>query len=212
LTPEQSVKAVELCKKYGFKVGGTFIIGSPDETKEEMMETLEFAKKLDLNKFGAYILVPYPGTPVWKSALEKGKVSEDMDFSLLKKDEDFSIENYFDSIENEFIALGRKVEIYKKEKKGQSQVESAFLKDNTEIYNIQFQTETSIKIKLEVDKDPPLFFQTEHKLLLLPFSFMTRCLTLSGLSAGKMHAFLFRKCRNSTGKNKCIISSWYPDS
>jgi predicted nucleotidyltransferase component of viral defense system len=137
------------------------------------------------------------------------RFSEDMDFSLLKKDEDFSIENYFDSIENEFKALGRKVEIYKKEKKGQSHVESAFLKDNTDIYNIQFLTEPSIKIKLEVDKDPPLFFQTEHKLLLLPFSFMTRCLTLSGLFAGKMHAFLFRIWRNRVKGRDWYDFEWY---
>jgi len=137
------------------------------------------------------------------------RFSEDMDFSLLKKDEDFSIENYFDSIENEFKALSRKVEIYKKEKKGQSQVESAFLKDNTDIYNIQFQTEPSIKIKLEVDKDPPLLFQTEHKLLLLPFSFMTRCLTLSGLFAGKMHAFLFRIWRNRVKGRDWYDFEWY---
>jgi len=137
------------------------------------------------------------------------RFSGDMDFSLLKKDEDFSIENYFDSIENEFKALGRKVEIYKKEKKEQSQVESAFLKDNTDIYNIQFQTESSIKIKLEVDKDPPLLFQTEHKLLLLPFSFMTRCLTLSGLFAGKMHAFLFRTWRNRVKGRDWYDFEWY---
>ena len=137
------------------------------------------------------------------------RFSGDMDFSLLKKDEDFSIENYFDSIENEFKALGRKVEIYKKEKKEQSQVESAFLKDNTDIYNIQFQTEPSIKIKLEVDKDPPLLFQTEHKLLLLPFSFMTRCLTLSGLFAGKMHAFLFRTWRNRVKGRDWYDFEWY---
>jgi predicted nucleotidyltransferase component of viral defense system len=137
------------------------------------------------------------------------RFSEDMDFSLLKKDEDFSIGNYFDSIENEFKALGRKVEIHKKEKKGKSQVESAFLKDNTDIYNIQFQTEPSIKIKLEVDKDPPLLFQTEHKLLLLPFSFMTRCLTLSGLFAGKMHAFLFRTWRNRVKGRDWYDFEWY---
>jgi len=137
------------------------------------------------------------------------RFSEDMDFSLLNKDEDFSIENYFDSIETEFKALGRKVEIQKKEKKGKSQLESAFLKDNTDIYNIQFQTEPSTKIKLEVDKDPPLLFQTEHKLLLLPFSFMTRCITLSGLFAGKMHAFLFRAWRNRVKGRDWYDFEWY---
>lgn len=137
------------------------------------------------------------------------RFSEDMDFSLLRKDKEFSIENYFNSVENEFQALGRKVEIHKKNKKGQSQVESAFLKDRTDIYNIQFQTEPSIKIKIEVDTDPPLQFQTEHKLLLLPFSFMTRCFTLSGLFAGKMHAFLFRKWRNRVKGRDWYDFEWY---
>jgi len=137
------------------------------------------------------------------------RFSEDMDFSLLRKDKAFSIENYFNSVENEFKALGRKVEIHKKNKKGRSQVESAFLKDRTDIYNIQFQTEPSIKIKIEVDTDPPLQFQTEHKLLLLPFSFMTRCFTLSGLFAGKMHAFLFRSWRNRVKGRDWYDFEWY---
>lgn len=137
------------------------------------------------------------------------RFSEDMDFSLLRKDKAFSIENYFNSVENEFKALGRKVEIHKKNIKERSQIESAFLKDRTDIYNIQFQTEPSIKIKIEVDTDPPLQFQTEHKLLLLPFSFMTRCFTLSGLFAGKMHAFLFRTWRNRVKGRDWHDFEWY---
>ena len=137
------------------------------------------------------------------------RFSEDIDFSLIKKDEKFSIDNYFEPIVNEFNALGRKIVINKKEKKRESQVESAFLKDNTRIYNIQFQSEPSIKIKLEVDTNPPLNFQTEHKLLLLPFSFMTRCFTLPGLFAGKMHAFLFRNWRNRVKGRDWFDFEWY---
>ncbi len=137
------------------------------------------------------------------------RFSEDMDFSLLKKDENFLIDKYFDSILNEFKAIGRTVKIYKKEKSTKSQVESAFLKDNTDVYNIQFQNEPTIKIKLEVDTDPPLKFQTEHKLLLLPFSFMTRCFTLPGLFAGKMHAFLFRRWRNRVKGRDWYDFEWY---
>jgi hypothetical protein len=51
------------------------------------------------------------------------------------------------------------------------------LKDNTEVYNLQFTTEKNIKIKIEVDTLPPLGFETEHKLLTLPFSFMCHCYT-----------------------------------
>ena len=53
-----------------------------------------------------------------------------------------------------------------------------------------FQTEKSIKIKIEVDTCPPLNFKTEQKLLLQPHSFMTRCFTLPDLFAGKMHALV----------------------
>ncbi len=137
------------------------------------------------------------------------RFSEDMDFSLLEKDKTFSIENYFDPIKKEFEILGREVTIQKKEKKLKSHVESAFLKDNTEIYNILFQTEPSIRIKLEVDINPPILFQTEYKLLLLPFSFMTRCFTLPALFAGKMHAFLFRKWRNRVKGRDWYDFEWY---
>ena len=132
-----------------------------------------------------------------------------MDFSLLQPDDNFLIENYFDAIKTEFKLLGRNIEIVKKVKRLPSQVESAFLKDNTEMYNIRFQTEPSIKIKLEVDTNPPLEFQTEYKLLLLPFSFMTRCFTLPGLFAGKIHAFLFRGWKNRVKGRDWYYFEWY---
>ena len=59
-----------------------------------------------------------------------------------------------------------------------------------------FQTEKSIKIKIEVDTCPPLNFKTEQKLLLQPYSFMTRCFTLPDLFAGKMHALVYRVWKN----------------
>jgi len=70
------------------------------------------------------------------------------------------------------------------------------LKENTEIVDLQFSTERKVKIKIEIDTLPPPDFVTEYKLLLLPFSFMTRCYSLSDLYAGKMHAFLFRNWKN----------------
>jgi predicted nucleotidyltransferase component of viral defense system len=120
------------------------------------------------------------------------RFSEDMDFSLLQTDETFKLENYFDVIIAEFKAFGKDVVINKKAKSTHTNIESAFLKGNTKIYDLQFTTEKRVKIKIEVDTQPPLDFSTEYKLLLLPFSFMTRCYSLPDLYAGKMHAFLFR--------------------
>ena len=97
------------------------------------------------------------------------RFSEDMDFSLLKPNSKFQFEKYFPYIIDEFAFIGREVSIQKKDKK-LGKVESAFLKDTTEVYNVAFQTEKSIKIKIEVDVEPPLKFQTEQKLLLQPYS------------------------------------------
>ena len=69
-------------------------------------------------------------------------------------------------------------------------------KDNTDVYDVTFQTEKSIKIKIEVDTCPPLNFKTEQKLLLQPYSFMTRCFTLPDLFAGKMRALVYRVWKN----------------
>lgn len=137
------------------------------------------------------------------------RFSEDLDFSLLKKDEDFNIEEYFPAIIAEFKALGRDVTITKKEKRNFGKVESAFLKDNTHVYNLAFQTEKAHKIKIEVDTMPPLEFSTEQKLLLQPFSFFTRCFGLSDLFAGKMHALIFRAWKNRVKGRDWYDFEWY---
>ena len=91
------------------------------------------------------------------------RFSEDMDFSLLTQDDKFDFTKYFPAIVDSFAMVGREVEIKKKDKKKFGKVESAFLKDNTDVYDVTFQTEKSIKIKIEVDTCPPLNFKTEQK-------------------------------------------------
>ena len=137
------------------------------------------------------------------------RFSEDMDFSLLKPNEKFNFENYFQPIIDEFDNLGRKVEIKKKDKKMFGRVDSAFLKDNTDVYNISFQTEKSVKIKIEVDTLPPVLFKTEQKVLQLPYSFMVRCFTLENLFAGKMHALVFRNWKNRVKGRDWYDFDWY---
>lgn len=137
------------------------------------------------------------------------RFSEDMDFSLLNKDESFDFSQYFQPIIDEFDAIGRRVDIQKKDKKNFGKVESAFLKDTTDVYDISFQTEKSIKIKIEVDTNPPLHFTTEQKLLIEPRSFMTRCFTLPDLFAGKMHALVYRAWKNRVKGRDWYDFEWY---
>ena len=137
------------------------------------------------------------------------RFSEDMDFSLLAPDDKFDFTKCFQPIIDEFAIVGREVEIKKKDKKGFGKVESAFLKDNTDVYDVSFQTDKSIKIKIEVDTQPPLNFRTEQKLLLQPHSFMTRCFTLPDLFAGKMHALVYRGWKNRVKGRDWYDFEWY---
>ena len=146
------------------------------------------------------------------------RYSEDLDFSLLKPDSNFSIEPYFKAVLDEFKSLGLTVSIKEKNKTKQTAIDSAFLKAETiwqEIVLEDIIKETGVrsnktlKIKIEVDRQPPLNFQTEEKLLLRPFSFYVKCFTKPSLFAGKMHALLFRKWKNRVKGRDWYDLEWY---
>lgn len=140
---------------------------------------------------------------------ELPRFSEDMDFTLTEKNPEIHLENYFPFIIEEFRKAGLEVIIQKKEKKIFGRVESAFLKENTEVYDIKFQTKKTIKVKIEMDTDPPLGFDTEQKMLAQPFSFYTRCLTLPYLYAGKMHALVYRAWQRRIKGRDWYDFEWY---
>jgi len=137
------------------------------------------------------------------------RYSEDMDFSLIEKRDDIHIENYFPAIIEEFRLAGHEVDIVKKDKKIFGRVESAFLKENTEVYDIKFQTKKTVKVKIELDTDPPLAFDTEQLALQQPYSFMTRCFTLPDLFAGKMHALVYRAWQRRVKGRDWYDFEWY---
>lgn len=123
------------------------------------------------------------------------RFSEDMGYSLLAPNDKFDFTYFFQPIIDQFALVGRNIEIKKKDKKN--------------VYDITFQTEKSVKIKIEVDTQPPLKFNTEQRLLLLPQSFMVRCFTLPDLFAGKMHALVYRAWKNRVKGRDWYDFEWY---
>ena len=106
-------KAIAVLRKHGIAVNASFIIGSPHETRQQMMDTYKFIRKSGLSLFDFSILTPYPGTPIWEYAKKMGAVSDDMpDWSVLNV-------NVFDKAEDvinlcEHLSTGELLEIYKK--------------------------------------------------------------------------------------------------
>ena len=184
-------------------------IATKDELSNATHEVMQQITLAGLYRGGFFDKAAFYGGTCLRIFCDLQRFSQDMDFSLLQVDENFALENYFDAIIMEFKALGREVVITRKKKKTRTNVESAFLKDNTEIYNLSFSTEKKIKIKIEVDTQPPPGFETEHKLLMLPFSFMVRCYTLPDLYAGKMHAMLFRNWKMRVKGRDWYDFEWY---
>ena len=69
---EKARKGIELINKYGFRVKGFFILGYPNETKKDMLATIEWSKCLPLNQPYYSIFIPLPGTPEFISLEEQG--------------------------------------------------------------------------------------------------------------------------------------------
>jgi len=83
INPGNHRNAVKILRKYGIESCASFIIGSPEESQEDILQTLRFIKENPLGSIDVYVLTPFPGTPVWEYAKAKNLVSEDMDWSTL---------------------------------------------------------------------------------------------------------------------------------
>ncbi|MCX6583986.1 MAG: nucleotidyl transferase AbiEii/AbiGii toxin family protein [Candidatus Aminicenantes bacterium] len=147
------------------------------------------------------------------------RFSEDLDFSLLKKNDDFDIIPHLKAVETEIESYGFKFSVEKRDKVFDSQIESAFIKGNTRInllcINAQdnivkgFDSDRKIKIKLEIDTDPPGGSEHEVKTLLYPIPFSIKVFTRPNLFAGKMHAVLCRQWKSRVKGRDFYDLVWY---
>ena len=188
------------------------------EAKDGLREIMQEIALAGLFRAGFFEKAAFYGGTAVRIFYDLDRFSEDLDFSLLAADTEFSLNKYLDAIIAEFNSLGMQITIREKEKTNKTNIESAFLKSETIwkeliLENIIPQSGlnevANIKIKIEVDRDPPLGFETEEKLLLKPFSFYVKCLTLPNLFAGKMHALLFRKWGTNVKGRDWYDMEWY---
>ena len=73
---------IAACKDYGFRIAGNFMIGYPDETKEEIFKTINYAKNrmsegLDASNF--FLVMPLPGTKLFDYAVKNNHMDIDFD-------------------------------------------------------------------------------------------------------------------------------------
>lgn len=94
VTVEQNKSAIDIGKKYGFTVGGSFMIGSPGETKEDMEMSLKFLKESKIDFGCVYVTTPFPDTEIWNYAKEKGFVDDFMEWIKLDVEQNEIIRDF----------------------------------------------------------------------------------------------------------------------
>jgi predicted nucleotidyltransferase component of viral defense system len=186
-----------------------YALNTHEDRTHALREVMQEIALAGLYRGGFFEKTAFYGGTCLRIFQDLPRFSEDLDFSLLKPDANFSFEPYFRALKEEFSAFGFEVEISEKKKTATTDIASAFLKKNSSIYDLQVAGQKVMKIKFEVDTDPPLGFATEEKLLIQPYSFYVKCFSLPDLFAGKMHAVLYRQWKNRVKGRDWFDFEWY---
>jgi len=192
---------------------------SENELLKLLRESLQSLALLGLWRSNFFEHAAFYGGTALRILYSLDRFSEDLDFSLLKPNADFTFEKYRDSIVRELEVFGFKVNFEVKQKSKQSAIESAFIKTNTLHQLILIEAPSNIistvgkqsilKIKLEVDTNPPAGFETEMKYVFSPIQFAVKSFSTPSLFAGKMHAILCRKWKTRVKGRDWYDFAWY---
>ncbi|HEU0265278.1 MAG TPA: nucleotidyl transferase AbiEii/AbiGii toxin family protein [Geobacterales bacterium] len=192
---------------------------SVDDTVRALREIIQEIALLGLWRARFFEHAAFYGGTALRILHGLDRFSDDLDFSLLSSSSDFSLERYSSTLEEEIKAFGFNLRVEAVNKSVESAVHSAFLKANTRNELLIIETDQQIaqsvppgqmlKIKIEVDTDPPLGFATTTRYLLNPIPFAVRSYSLPSLFAGKMHALLFRKWKNRVKGRDWYDLVWY---
>lgn len=147
------------------------------------------------------------------------RFSEDLDFSLLQPEPEFSLKPYLGAVADELAAWGFEFRAEGIEKNAPSPIESAFLKGSTVINLLQIGAPPEIasrlpkgqliRIKLEIDTDPPPGAVTETLTRLVPTPHQVRVYDPPSLFAGKLHAVLCRNWKSRVKGRDFYDLVWY---
>ena len=172
------------------------------DRKNAMKEIMQEIVLCGLSRAGFFKEAAFYGGTALRIFYGLDRFSEDLDFSLEQINLDFDLCSYFPMLEKEVKAFGLNVEIQEKQKTKDSNIRSAFLKGNTKEHLLLFYADERlvgtvdknevVKIKFEVDTNPPAFATYEHKYRLLPVPYEIRLYDMPSLFAGKIHAVICR--------------------
>lgn len=182
-------------------------------TQEEEYALKEITQELILNSLynaGFFKKAAFQGGTALRILHGLMRFSEDLDFALLEPDRKFDLNSYLNSVNTELKAFGYDIKI--EGRSSTNAIQNTFLKDDSlgRLLKVQYPKsdgpKRSLKIKLEVDTNPPAGAKTETKFLDFPINFSVTAHDLPSLFAGKSHALL---CRNYIKGRDWFDFLWY---
>jgi len=186
-----------------------YTLGTHEDASLALREVMQEIALAGLQRGGFFDKAAFYGGTCLRIFEGLPRFSEDLDFSLLQPDANFSFEPYFKTLRQEFASFGLEVELIEKNKSSQTNISSAFLKNTSTVYDLNVLGRKTIKIKFEVDTNPPLRFATTERLLIQPYSFYVKCFALPDLFAGKVHALMYRQWGNRVKGRDWFDFEWY---
>lgn len=147
------------------------------------------------------------------------RFSEDLDFTLVELGDETRLERYLSGVATELESWGFTFEAEAKSGGQTTGIESAFLKGNTQLNLLhigapadlarRLPRNQQLRIKLEMDIEPPTHATTEVRTQLLPSPYQVKLYDLPSLFAGKLHAVLCRGWKNRVKGRDFYDFVWY---
>ncbi|HOD31575.1 MAG TPA: nucleotidyl transferase AbiEii/AbiGii toxin family protein [Smithella sp.] len=173
-----------------------------DDYRHALNEIVQELALLGLYRGGFFNHAAFYGGTALRIFYGLDRFSEDLDFSLTKSNKKFDLSSFTQVVQDELGAYGLEMTVKEKIKQNDSPVKSAFIKGGTQIHIVKIASieqpvaginpHEQLRIKLEVDTQPPPCATFEMKYQLRPVPYSVRLYAPSSLFAGKIHALLCR--------------------
>jgi predicted nucleotidyltransferase component of viral defense system len=190
-----------------------------EEYKNALNEIVQEIALLGLYRGGFFTDAAFYGGTALRIFHGLERFSEDLDFSLLVPNKSFDLSVYLSFVRDELGAYGLEMTVEEKVKQNDSPVRSAFIKGGTQIHLMKISSlalpvtgmhaNDQIKIKFEVDTNPPAGADVEIKYQLVPLPYSIKLYDLPSLFAGKVHAVLCRKWKTRVKGRDFYDYQWY---
>ena len=190
-----------------------------DQRREALREIVQEIALVGLSRTNFFSRSAFYGGTALRIFHGLERFSEDLDFSLAVPDPSFDLGEYLPPVRDELASWGFEMSVDQKPKTQESAIQSAFIKGGTLIHLIRIasitppvpgvQQNEQLKVKFEIDTDPPAGAGYEVKYRLEPIPYSVRLYDRPSLFAGKLHALLCRGWKQRVKGRDFFDYLWY---